>query len=236
MVAVTARRGWAVIAAAAIALTLVWRFLPAGSPPIYDGQCIADPYVTLGSSPGPKPATMTFPKAAIFPPEGVATTEVPPQAQILIQAGAFDNSTAVTVTITPVPATSVKPPNGTIIGNVYTFTAVNAADTELEPKPSLPVYIILRALNSTPAPTIDRFNGTGWVPISTLNAGCGNTFEGTSTQMGAFAAVVPRSGGATPHTSSGGFPAVAIIGGLALLLIIVVAVLFTLDRRRTAAR
>jgi hypothetical protein len=236
MVAVTARRSWAVIAASVIALTLVWRFLPAGSPPIYDGQCIADPYVTLGSSPGPKPATTTFPKAATFPPEGVATTEVPPQAQILIQAGAFDNSTAVTVSITPVPASSVKPPNGTIVGNVYRITAVNASGTDLEPAPSLPVYIILRALSSTPAPTIDRFNGTSWMPLSTFNAGCGNTFEGTSTQLGEFAAVVPGSGAGTPHTSGGGVPAAAIIGALALLLIIVVAVLFALDRRRSAAR
>ena len=128
-----------------VALTLVWRFLPAGSPPIYDGQCIADPYVTLGSSPGPKAATMTFPKAATFPPEEVATSETPPQALILMQAGTFDNSTAVTVTITPVPAGSVKPPNGTIVGNVYKITAANAAGTALEPARSLPVYIILRA-------------------------------------------------------------------------------------------
>ncbi len=234
MAAVTARRGWVVVLVAMVALTLVWRFLPSGSPPIYDGECIADPYETLGSSPAPSAATTTFPKAATFLPNGVNTTEIPPQAQILMQAGTFPNSTPVTVSITPVPAPSVKPPNGTISGNVYRFTAVDASGTELEPARALPVYIVLRALSSSPAPTIDRFNGTSWTPLSTYNAGCGNTFEGTTNQMGEFAAVVPGSGGGTPHPSAGGFPAIAVIGALALLLIIVVAVLFTLERRRSA--
>jgi hypothetical protein len=235
---VTARRGWAVILVSVIALTLVWRFLPAGSPPIYDGQCIANPYEALGGSPAPRAATMTYPKAAAFPPAEVYTGETPPQAQILMEAGTFDSSTAVTVSITPVTPPSVKPPNGTIEGNVYRITAVNASGTQLDPlSRSNPVYIILRALASSPAPTIELFSGTSWTPLATLNSGCGNTFEGTSTRMGEFAAVRPGGGGVTqPPSSGGGIPIAAIIGGLALLLIIVVVVLFSLDRRRNAAR
>ncbi len=233
----TTRRGWAVILVSVIALALVWRFLPAGSPPIYDGQCIANPYETLGGTPAPGSATTTYPKAATFPPAGVSTNETPSQAQILMEAGTFDNSTPVTVSITPVAPPSAKPPSGTIEGNVYRITAVNASGTQLEPlSPSNPVYIILRALSSFPAPTIDRFNGASWTPIATFNAGCGNTFEGTSTQMGEFAVVRPGSGGGTPAPSGGGIPIAAIIGGLAVLLIVVVAVLFSLDRRRTTAR
>ena len=233
----TARRGWAVILVSAIALALVWRFLPAGSPPIYDGQCIANPYATLGGTPAPGTASKTYPKAATFPPAEVYTNETPPQAQILMEAGTFDSSTSVTVSIAPVTPPSAKPPNGTIEGNVYRITAVNASGEQLEPlAASNPVYIILRALASSPAPTIDRFNGTSWTPIATLNSGCGNTFEGTSTQMGEFAAVRPGSGGRTPAPSGGGVPIAAIIGGLAVLLILVVAVLFSLDRRRNTAR
>jgi hypothetical protein len=233
---VTERRGWVVILASLAALALVWRFLPDGSPPIYDGQCIADPYVMLGGSPAPKSATTTFPKAASFPPEQVLTGETPSQALILMESGTFDNSTAVTVSVTPVPAPAVKPPNGTVEGNVYRFSAVNASGTELEPMPSVPVYIILRALSSFPAPLIDRFNGTTWTPLSTFNAGCGNTFEATSSQLGEFAAVKPGGKGTTPAASGGGVPAAAIVAGLVVLLIIVVAMLFTLDRRRGAAR
>jgi hypothetical protein len=234
---VTARRGWVVILVSMVALTLVWRFLPTGSPPIYDGQCIADPYVTLGGGTAPKPATMIFPRATGFPAAEVLTGETPPQAQILIEAGTFDNSTPVTVSITPVAAPALKPPNGTIEGNVYRFSAVDASGTELEPaSPALAVFVILRALASSPAPVIDRFNGIAWTPLTTLNAGCGNTFEVTSTRLGEFAAVKPGGRASTPPASGGGIPAVAIIAGLVLLLIIVVAVLFSLDRRRGAAR
>ncbi|MHB8490066.1 MAG: hypothetical protein ACYDCS_12985 [Candidatus Dormibacteria bacterium] len=233
----SARRGWMVVLASVAALMLVWRFLPAGSPPIYDGQCIADPYAVLGGSPAPQAADKTFPAAGTFPAAEVLTGETPPQAQILMEAGTFDNSTAVTVSIAPVAAPTVKPPNGTIEGNVYRFSARNASGGELEPaSPSLAVFIILRGLTSSPAPTIDGFNGTSWTPLSTLNAGCGNTFEVTSTQLGEFAAVRPGGGGGTTPAASGGIPGVAIIGGLAVLLIIVVAVLFSLDRRRGAAR
>jgi hypothetical protein len=101
--------------------------------------------------------------------------------------------------------------------------------------PSLAVFIILRGLTSFPEPTIDRFNGTSWTPLPTMNAGCGNTFEVTSAQLGDFAAVRPGGGGTAPPTS-GGVPGVAIVAGLAALLVIVVAVLFSLDRRRSAAR
>jgi hypothetical protein len=236
MVAVSSRRGWVVILVSIVALTLVWRFLPTGSPPIYDGQCIANPYQTLDGNPAPQPATKTFPASKTFPPSEVLTGETPPQAQILMEAATFDNSTPVTVSVTPVPTPGVKPPNGSIEGNVYRFSAVNASGADLEPSPSLPVFIILRGLTSSPAPTIDRFNGTSWAPISTLNAGCGNTFEVTSTQLGEFAAVKPGSGAPTPQPAGGGIPTAAIVGGLALLLIIAVVVLFSLDRRRGAAR
>ena len=97
MAAVTARGGWIVILVSVVALTLVWRVLPAGSPPIYDGQCIANPYETLGGSPAAQPATKTFPKASTFPAAEVLTGETPPQAQILMETGTFDNSTPVTV-------------------------------------------------------------------------------------------------------------------------------------------
>jgi len=232
----TTRRGWGVILVSVVALTLVWRFLPAGSPPIYDGQCIADPYVTLGGTPAPQPATKTFPKSSSFPPSQVLTGETPPQAQILMEAGTFDNSTPVTVSVTPVPAPAVKPPNGSIEGNVYRFSALDASGSELEPSPSLAVFIILRGLTSVPAPTIDRFNGTSWTPLPTFNSGCGNTFEVTSIQLGDFAAVRPGGSRTTPPPSAGGIPGVAIIGGLVGVLVVLVVVLFSLDRRRGAAR
>jgi hypothetical protein len=234
---VTGRRGWIVVLTSLVALALVWRFLPDGSPPIYDGQCIANPYATLGGTPAPQAASKTFPASSSFPPSQVLTGETPPQAQILMEAGTFDNATPVTVSITPVPGPVARPPNGTIEGNVYRFSALNASGTELQPaSASVAVFIILRGLTSTPAPTVDRFNGTSWSPLSTFNAGCGNTFEVTSTQLGDFAAVRPGGGATTPPASTGGIPGVVIITGLVGVLVILVVVLFSLDRRRGATR
>ena len=96
--------------------------------------------------------------------------------------------------------------------------------------------MILRALQSVPAPTIDRFNGTSWVPLTTMNEGCGNSFEVVTSQLGDYATVVSGRNGTTPASSGGGIPGGAIIGALAVLLIIAVVVLFTLDRRRSASR
>lgn len=233
----TRRGGWVVIAVAVVALAGVWRVLPSGTPAIYDGNCIANPYETLGGSPAPQPTSSAFPASSQFPTSEVFTGELPPQAQVLMEPGTFDNTTGLTISIAPIPAPAVKPPNGTIEGNVYKFSAVNAAGTAVEPKAGLPVTIVLRATSSIPAPVIDRFNGTTWTPLPTFNSGCGNTFELTSTQLGEFAAIAP--GGSKPPppaATSGGFPVVAIVGGLVILLLIAIVVLFTLDRGRKQAR
>jgi hypothetical protein len=233
---VTRRGGWVVIAIAVVALAGIWRVIPAGSPAIYDGNCIANPYETLGGSPGAQPASKVFPASSQFPTSEVFTGEDPPQAQLLMQPGTFDNKTAVTVSLTPVAAPAVKPPNGVIEGNVYKFSAVNAAGSELQPASGLQVTVVLRATASIPAPVIDRFNGTAWTPLPTFNSGCGNTFELTSAQLGEFAAVA--SGGTKPGqpaSPSGGLPIVAIVGGLVILLVIAIAVLFSLDRGRKRA-
>ncbi len=232
----TSRRGWLVILAAIAGLMAVWRVLPAASPPIYDGNCIADPYRFVGASPAPEAASMTFPASTNpFPTSEVFTGETPPQAQILMQAGTFPNSTALTISITPVPAPVVKPPNGTIEGNVYRFAAMTSSGAQLQPQAATPVTIVLRGTRSIPAPTIDRFNGTAWTPLQTLNSGCGNTFEVSSSQMGQFAAVGPAAGAQPPPGPGGGIPAVAIVAGLVVLLLVAVIALFSLDRGRRRA-
>jgi hypothetical protein len=232
---VTRRHGWVVVIVAVTALAALWRVLPGGSPPIYDGNCIANPYESLGASPAPQSASKVFPASTSFPTTEVYTGESPPQAQILMETGTFDNSTNVTITITPVAAPAIKPTNGTIEGNVYKFTVLSADGTELEPKSGIPATIVLRATESIPAPVVDRFNGTSWTPLATFNSGCGNTFELTSTQLGEFAAVLPKGSPTPSGSSGGGIPGAAIIGGLVVLLVIAVVVLFSLDRGRRRA-
>jgi hypothetical protein len=235
---VTRRHGAVVVLVSVVALATVWRVLPASSPPIYDGNCIADPYVTLGGSPAPQGASMHFPATSTpFPASEVFTGETPPQAQLLMESGAFDNTVALTVSVDPVAAPAVKPSNGAIEGNVYKFSAVSAAGVAESPRANVLLTIVLRGTKSVPPPVIDRYDGTAWTPLTTQNSGCGNTFLATSTQLGEFAAVAPGgSSPSQPATSGGGIPAVLIIGGLAALLVIAIVVLFTVDRSRNRAR
>jgi hypothetical protein len=230
---VTRRHGWVVVLVAIALLTVVWRVLPTGSPPLYDGNCIADPYVTLASHPAAKGATRNFPATTTpFPSSEVFTSETPPQAQVLMEPGSFDDTTALTISITPVAAPAVKPPNGAIEGNVYKFAAVNAAGVAVAPRSNVLLTIVLRGTTSVPAPTIDRYNGTAWTPLSTQNEGCGNTFIAPSMQLGEFAAVGPAGGTTPPPSPGGGIPVLAIVGGLVVLLLVAVVALFSLERGR----
>lgn len=233
----TRRRGWVVVLVATALLTAVWRVLPTASPPLYDGNCIADPYRLIGGSPAPQAATMSFPATTTpFPASEVFTGETPPQAQLLMESGSFDNTTALTISVKPVAAPPVKPANGAIEGNVYKFSATNAAGVAVAPRPNVLVTIVLRGTTSVPAPTIDRFNGTTWTPLSTQNSGCGNTFLTTSAQLGEFATVGPGGGTRPTSGSAGGVPVAAIVGGLAIVLLVAVVALFTLERGRRRTR
>ena len=233
----TRRHGGVVVLVAVAALAAVWRVLPAASPPIYDGNCIADPYVTLGGSPAPQGASMSFPATQTpFPASEVFTGETPPQAQVLMESGSFDNTVALTISVEPVAAPAVQPSNGAVEGNVYKFSSVNATGVAVAPRPNVLLTIVLRGTKSVPPPIIDRFNGTTWTPLTTQNSGCGNTFLATSTQLGEFAAVAPGGTSPSQPAPAEGIPGALIIGGLAALLVIAIVVLFTLDRSRNRAR
>ncbi len=231
------RHGWVVVIVAVTALATVWRVLPAASPPIYDGNCIADPYVTLTSHPAAKGATTTYPATKTpFVDSEVFTGETPPQAQLIMESGSFDNTVTVTISITPVAPPAVKPPNGTIEGNVYKYSAVNPAGAVVAPRRNVLLTIVLRGTKSLPAPIIDRFNGAAWVPLTTQNGGCGNTFIAPSMQLGEFAAVEP--GGSSPSQPAAGAGVVGplVIGALGGLLVVAIVVLFSLDRSRRRSR
>ena len=180
---------------------------------------------------------MHFPATTTpFPASEVFTGETPPQAQLLMESGSFDNTVALTISILPVAAPAVKPSNGAIEGNVYKFSAINAAGVASHRVRTCSLTIVLRGTKSVPPPVIDRYNGTAWTPLTTQNSGCGNTFLATSTQLGDFAAVAPGGSASQPATSGGGIPAALIIGALAALLVIAIVVLFSLDRSRNRAR
>lgn len=218
------------IGASAVALVLVWRLLPASSPPLYDGVCIADPYRHLGGSPAPTSASSSYPGSQ-FPTAEVLTSETPAQAQILMMAGTFTASATVTVSITPVTPPAPPPAGKTQDGNAYQITAM-AGGQQLQPASQDPATIVLRGSGASGSLVLYVDSGNGWQALKTFNLGCGFTFEAVSPKLGFFALF--RTAGSTGTGAGGGFPVgivVAIIGGLVVVATLVLARLAAGRRR-----
>ncbi len=216
-----------VLCVAATLLAVVWRTLPAASPPLYDGLCLADPYRMLGSSPEPASASRHF-AAGVFRAAEVLTSENPAQAQLLMPGDAFPSSAPLTVTLSPVarPAAPL-PPDRTFDSNVYSMSATTSTGATVAPLQ--PLTILMRATASIGATrVIERLDGRTWTPLQTVNAGCGNTFEAPTSQLGDFA--VFKIG--TAPTGGGGAPVSLIVGAaVGLVAIALVTVTILLPRR-----
>ena len=209
------RQAWVAIGAGAVALVLVWRLLPAASPPLYDGVCVADPYRHLNGNPPPTSASQAY-SGSQFPTAEVLTGETPAQAQILMMGGTFSATSSVTVSITPV-SPPAPPPAGTAQdGNAYKITA-SAAGQDLQPNSGDPATIVLRGAGDTGSLVLYADSGSGWHALKTFNLGCGYTFEAVSPKLGYFALF--RAAGAAGTSSSSGVPVGAIVGGLAAVIV-----------------
>jgi hypothetical protein len=188
-----------------IGLGLTW--LAAISPfarpaPLFDGVFIEDPYLFVDPPPGapgdPTSAEATQPVVdGSVPLLAVATTEVPPQAQIIAEADAFAISAGTeSVTVTIVPAAVNDP---TIAGNVYRFNVTDPGGASLQIRPGARVTIVVRAPQPNPRAQIARLDGTRWLPIPTESGGLPDLFAANITQLGDFAVVLigtPASGSA----------------------------------------
>ncbi|MBV8527744.1 MAG: hypothetical protein JOZ75_05470 [Candidatus Dormibacteraeota bacterium] len=225
------RQAWVAIGASAVALLMVWRLLPAASPPLYDGICIADPYRHLGGNPAPTSATSSFPGAQ-FPAAEVLTSETPAQAQVLMMAGTFSAASSISVTVQPVAPPAPPPPGKTQDGNAYQITATSGGQ-QVQPSSSDPATIVLRGSGASGSLVLYVDPGGGWQPLKTFNLGCGFTFEAVSPKLGYFA-LFRSAGSAGTSSSGGGFPigiVIAILGALIVLATIVLA-RFAAARRR----
>jgi len=222
----TRRSGLAVTALAGLALVGLWRLLPAASPPVYDGICVADPYRLLGSSPPPSSASMPYP-AGPFPATEVATSENPPQAAVIVMGETFSSGPAITISVAPIATPRARPSKGTIDGNVYRFGVTDASGAT--PAAQSPITIELRGTRSNPARTMERLDGTKWTPLQTFQAGCGDVFAADTKRLDVFALVVT---GTPPDSAPGGPPVGLIAGALAIVLVAATLLLVRLNRTR----
>lgn len=161
--------------------------------PLFDGVFIEDPYLFVDPPPGAAgdPPSAEDTQAVVdgsVPLLAVATTEVPPQAQIIAEADAFAISAGTeSVRVSVVPAAANDP---NIAGNVYRFSVTDAHGASLEIRPGARVTIVVRAPEPDLVAQLARFDGTRWVTIPTESGGLPDLFAANITQLGDFAVVV----------------------------------------------
>jgi hypothetical protein len=225
--------GLAVIAVARLAS-------PLATPPLYDGVVVQDPYRFLAPGPNqagsPTSATLATPVGGATSPQfAVATTESPPQAQLISAAGAYvlpAGVASVNASIEPVPA-AAPATSGQIVGNVYRFSVADESGVPLAVGQATGTQptLILRAPDGVSTATIARFDGASWQELPTQPAGQPGIFVTTVTALGDFAVITgPAPGllGLDPGIIVG-------VGVAALLAVIILAVLVSRRRRQPAS-
>jgi hypothetical protein len=233
----SSRRAAALVAAAFALFALAAVRGSGGGPPLYDGICLPPHYLVLGGNPPPPSRTKTYSAADVAATFEVADSDTNPQAQIIVGLGSLTppaGATTATVIIAPVTPPSVKPPGGTIDGNVYSFD-VQSGGHQLALAAGHPATVVLEAPSSGgPQPTLEHFDGTTWTPLKTFTAGCGTTFEAASPTLGLFALVTQTGpAGTGPPPAGGGLPTFLIVVVVVVVLALtIVAARLARQRRR----
>jgi hypothetical protein len=196
--------------------------------PLYDGVQIAEPYRYLHPSPGqvgsPTSANVIEPMTeAVSPVLVVATTEIPPQAQLIAQRDAFvltQDATSILATIEPIDPPG-QPATGTILGNAYRFSVTDQHGTALRIRACEGcVSIAMRAPDGGPQGTIMRFEGGAWVPVVTRHGGAVALYQTNPEATGIYAVVAT--------SESGGTDIVILLAGagIALIFLAFISLLF----------
>lgn len=217
------RRAAAITLAAGLGVIAIAQLTsPLGSPPLYDGVVPQEPYRYLvpganqAGSPtsyhGSQPVTGTTSPAFV-----AATTESPPQAQLIAEFDSFvlpAGVTSLTVSIEPV-ATTESPPGGAITGNVYRVSVTDQSGGPLSIDPATPPTVSLRAPDGVSSATISQSVDGTWHDLSTGQGGQPGIFLANVTDLGDFTTVEQDQG-------PGGLDSTIVILGLATTVLSVV--------------
>jgi hypothetical protein len=205
---------------------------PLGSPPLYDGVIVQEPYRYLlpGQNQIGSPTSYqgSVPVTGTTSPEFVAaTTESPPQAQLIAQSGSFVLPAGVTsleASVEPVAAPIVLP-NGTVVGNVYRISVADQSGAGLTIGHANIPTLSMRAPTGVSVATIAQFVGGAWREVPTESAGQPGIFLANVTELGDFALI--EQGG-----SPGGLDSsILVIGVVITVLSAVVLAAIVLWRR-----
>jgi hypothetical protein len=200
------RLGWALIALGLVTAVAAQLTAPLGSPPLYDGVVVVEPYLWLDPPPD-HPGGAEGNTATVEIDAGgsallaLATPELAPQAQVFGAPGSLvltPGATSINVSILPVAPPSL-PSDGYIDGNVYRFEVTDQAGQAITADPSALVSVVMRAADETLANAkIERFDGVEWEVLETSPAGL-TGFLAVVTTFGDFAVV---ASGESPYSTA----------------------------------
>ena len=212
--------------AAGIAMIVAAQVLAPVAAPLFDALTVLGPYHYLAPAAGqtgdPTSATVTEPLAnGSSPGFNAATSESPPQAQLIASPDAFQlapGSTSVTITIKPIqpPAPSNV---GTILGNVYSYSVTDQNGVALSTKAGTDVTLVLRAPDATTEAVVAQYTNAAWTQIASSPSGSPAFFLGTTTSFGDFALVAAKGGFGPLEVSILILVVGAVLGGIGFLVL-----------------
>lgn len=233
----TRRYGVASLAVGFLLIVVAQALTPLGAPPLYDGVVPVEPYRYLTPPPGapgdPSNVTITAPIGQAGSPQiTAATSESPPQAQLIALEGSFDVRTAtgpLAISISPV-APAATPARGRIAGNVYRVTVTDGSGVDLETVEGKTLTVVLRAPEGVEDGTVARLVDGAWVELDSFRAQppALAAYAATVSGLGDFAVIAtgimatPRplassAGPASGGQSSGLLGVVGVLAGILLL-------------------
>jgi hypothetical protein len=176
-----------------------------GAAPLFDGVVVEDPYRYVEPQPGE--ARDPFAASAVEPVTdgsvpllAIATAEVPPQAQLIAQADAFEigaGTTSIAISIQP-----VAPDDPQVAGNVYRFTASDQTGAALAVASGAQVTIVLRGSQPDPGAVIARRDGTQWLALPTEHGGLPDLYYANVDRLGEYAVLAAGAAPSGPGPSS----------------------------------
>ena len=215
-----------IVLAAGVGMIVAAQVLAPVAAPLFDSLTVLGPYHYLAPAAGqtgdPTSATVTEPLAnGASPGFNAATSESPPQAQLIASPDAFQlapGSTSVTITIKPIapPAPSTV---GTILGNVYSYTVTDQNGTALPTKAGTDVTLVLRAPDATTEAVVAQYANGAWTQIASSPSGTPAFFLGTTSSFGDFALVAAKGGFGPLEVSILILVVGAILGGIGFLVL-----------------